>query len=55
LSEPDVEAYVAVACSVPLVDQKSYLSVARVADVMEKSYQASIEKPAVAGDSPSSK
>jgi hypothetical protein len=55
LSEPDVEAYVAAACSVPLVDQKAYLSVARVADVMEQSYQASIGKPATSGDRASSR
>ncbi len=42
LSEPDVEAYVAAACSVPLVDQHSYLSVARVGDVLEKSYRAAL-------------
>lgn len=55
LSEPDVEAYVAAACGVPLIDQHSFLSVARVADVLEKSYQASIGKPSVAGDRASSK
>jgi hypothetical protein len=42
LSEPDVEAYIAAACSVPLVDQKSYLSVAKVADFMERNYQESL-------------
>ena len=55
LSEPDVEAYVAAACSVPLVDQKAYLSVARVADIMEQSYQASIGKPATSDDRASSR
>jgi len=42
LSEPDVEAYVAAACGVPLVDQKAYLNVAGVADILEKSYRASL-------------
>jgi hypothetical protein len=51
LSEPDVEAYVAAACSVPLVDQHAYLSVARVADVMERAAtRASIGKTSPAGD-----
>jgi len=50
LSEPDVEAYVAAACSVPLVDQKAYLNVAGVAEILEKSYRASIGKPSTAGD-----
>jgi hypothetical protein len=50
LSEPDVEAYVAAACNVPLVDQHASLSVARVADYMEKNYRASIGKPATGGD-----